>query len=85
MKRVTGQSVADFIFEMLYSEARTLLTHSKLSIQEIASSLNFSDQSSLVSSLNGNRESRLRIIEMDAFLTEKHCHVILKPYFWMIL
>lgn len=46
VKRVTGQSVADFIFEMLYSEARTLLTHSKLSIQEIASSLNFSDQSS---------------------------------------
>ena len=46
VKRVTGQSASDFIFEMLYSEARTLLTHSKLSIQEIASTLNFSDQSS---------------------------------------
>lgn len=46
VKRVTGQSVSDFIFEMLYSEARTLLTHSKLSIQEIATTLNFSDQSS---------------------------------------
>ena len=46
VKRVTGQSVSDFIFEMLYSESRTLLTHSKLSIQEISSVLNFSDQSS---------------------------------------
>ncbi|MEG2070122.1 MAG: AraC family transcriptional regulator [Bacteroidales bacterium] len=46
VKRITGQSVSDFIFEMLHSEARTLLTHSKLSIQEIAILLNFSDQSS---------------------------------------
>lgn len=46
VKRITGQSVCDFIFEMLYSEARNLLIHSKLSIQEIASLLNFSDQSS---------------------------------------
>ena len=46
VKRVTGQSVCDFIYEMIYSEARTLLTHSRLSIQEIASVLNFSDQSS---------------------------------------
>lgn len=46
VKQVTGQSVSDFIFEMLYSEARNLLTHSKLSIQEIAGTLNFSDQSS---------------------------------------
>lgn len=46
VKHVTGQSASDFIFEMLYSEARNLLTHSKLSIQEIASKLNFSDQSS---------------------------------------
>lgn len=46
VKQVTGQSASDFIFEMLYSEARNLLTHSKLSIQEIASALNFSDQSS---------------------------------------
>ena len=46
VKSVTGQSVCDFIFEMLHSEARNLLTHSKLSIQEIATILNFSDQSS---------------------------------------
>ncbi|MBD9178222.1 MAG: AraC family transcriptional regulator [Odoribacter splanchnicus] len=46
VKRVTGQSVCDFIFEMLYSDARTLLTQSKLSVQEIAALLNFSDQSS---------------------------------------
>ena len=46
VKRSTGQSVSDFIFEMLYSEARTLLSHSKLSIQEITTILNFSDQSS---------------------------------------
>lgn len=46
VKLVTGQSVSDFIFEMLFSEARNLLTHSKLSVQEIATTLNFSDQSS---------------------------------------
>lgn len=46
VKRITGQSVRDFIFEMLYSEARNLLSHSKLSIQEITVALNFSDQSS---------------------------------------
>lgn len=46
VKRITGQTVADFIFEMLYSEARNLLTHSRLSIQEIALQLHFSDQSS---------------------------------------
>ncbi|MCD8165331.1 MAG: AraC family transcriptional regulator [Bacteroides sp.] len=45
VKSVTGQSVSDFIFEMLYSEARTLLQHSKLSIKEVAALLNFSDQS----------------------------------------
>lgn len=46
VKRITGQTVTDFIFEMLYSEARNLLTHSRLSVQEIALQLNFSDQSS---------------------------------------
>lgn len=45
VKRITGQTVSDLIFEMLYSEARNLLTHSQLSIQEITSALNFSDQS----------------------------------------
>lgn len=46
VKRITGQTVTDFVFEMLYSEARNLLTHSRLSVQEIALQLNFSDQSS---------------------------------------
>lgn len=45
VKQVTGQSVSDFIFEMLYSEARNLLKNSKMSIQEISIRLNFSDQS----------------------------------------
>lgn len=45
VKRITGRSVSDFIFEMLYSEARNLLTHSRLSVQEIAAALHFSDQS----------------------------------------
>lgn len=46
VKRITGQSVCDFIFEMLYSDARNLLTCSQLSIQEITATLHFSDQSS---------------------------------------
>lgn len=46
VKRITGQSVSDFISEMLYSESRTLLIDSKLSIQQIATLLNFADQSS---------------------------------------
>lgn len=45
VKRITGQTPSDFIFEMIYSEARNLLTHSALSIQEITSLLYFSDQS----------------------------------------
>jgi AraC family transcriptional regulator, transcriptional activator of pobA len=45
VKRITGQSVCDFIFEMLFSEARNLLKHSPLSIQEITAELHFSDQS----------------------------------------
>ena len=45
LKKVTGQSVSDFVCEMLYSDARNLLLHSRLSIQEIALLLNFSDQS----------------------------------------
>lgn len=46
VKRITGQSVCDFIFEMLYSDARNLLTYSRLSIQEITATLHFADQSS---------------------------------------
>ena len=45
VKRITGQTVSDFIFEMIYSEARNLLTHSTLSIQQITTLLHFSDQS----------------------------------------
>lgn len=46
VKHITGQSACDFIFEMLYSDARNLLTYSQLSIQEITAVLHFSDQSS---------------------------------------
>lgn len=45
VKRITGQTVSDFIFEMLYSDARSLLNNSRLSVQEITSLLYFSDQS----------------------------------------
>ncbi|WP_373283838.1 helix-turn-helix domain-containing protein [Pontibacter amylolyticus] len=45
VKRLTGQMVADFIFQMIYSEARLLLQQPKLSVKQIADSLNFSDQS----------------------------------------
>ncbi len=46
LKSITGQTASDFIAEMLFSEARTLLIHSKLSVQQIAMRLNFADQSS---------------------------------------
>lgn len=45
IKKVTGQSVSELIYEMLYSEARSLLRHSNLSVQEISMNLHFSDQS----------------------------------------
>ncbi len=47
VRRVTGRTPSELIFEMLYSHARTLLATSRLSIQEIAWTLHFSDQSSL--------------------------------------
>ncbi len=46
IKRVTGSSASDLIYGMLYSHSRRLLSASRLSIQQIASQLNFSDQSS---------------------------------------
>lgn len=46
VKHVTGQTICDFIYEMLYSRARALLQENKMSIQEIATYLHFSDQSS---------------------------------------
>lgn len=45
VKRITGQTVCYFIFEMIYSDARSLLSDSRLSVQEITSLLHFSDQS----------------------------------------
>ena len=45
IKQQTGRTVYDFIYEMLYSEARNLLSLSELSIQQIAFELHFSDPS----------------------------------------
>lgn len=44
VQRVMGQTPSELIFDMLYSEARSLL-HTSLSIQQITQLLNFSDQS----------------------------------------
>lgn len=46
VKRMTGQTVSDFIFQMLYNEGKMLLKELRFSIQQIADDLNFSDQSS---------------------------------------
>lgn len=46
VKRITGQRISECIFELLYCDARNLLKHSQLSIQEITSILHFADQSS---------------------------------------
>lgn len=46
LKSITNLSVSDFIFEMLYSEARRMLLHSDISIKELSERLHFSDQSS---------------------------------------
>ena len=45
VKKLTGQTVSDFISHLLYSDARQLLSQPKLSIQQIAHDLHFSDQS----------------------------------------
>lgn len=45
VKRQTGKTVSGFIGEMLFSESRNLLAGTGLSIQQIADTLNFSDQS----------------------------------------
>ena len=45
VKRLSGQTVSEYIFQLVYSEARQLLRQPNLSIQEIALQLNFSDQS----------------------------------------
>lgn len=46
VRQITGQTASELIFDMLYAEARALLSTSRMSIQEITSLLNFSDQSS---------------------------------------
>jgi len=45
IKRLSGQTVSDVIFQLLYSEAKILLQKQELSVQQIATTLNFSDQS----------------------------------------
>lgn len=44
-KKLSGQSVSDFIFQLIYSDSQQLLKQPQLSIQQIALELNFSDQS----------------------------------------
>lgn len=45
VKRQTGKTVSGFIGEMLFSESKNLLAGTGLSVQQIADTLNFSDQS----------------------------------------
>ena len=45
IKRVSGASVSDWVDRYVILEAKTLLKHSHMSIQEIAYSLNFANQS----------------------------------------
>ncbi|MGC1632350.1 MAG: helix-turn-helix domain-containing protein [Gelidibacter sp.] len=45
VKRLSGQTVSDFIYQLLFSEAKELLLQPYISIQQIAEKLNFSDQS----------------------------------------
>ena len=47
IKRQTGRTVNSFINELIYSEARNMLVSTKMSIQQIAVSLNFADQASV--------------------------------------
>ena len=46
LKQTSNLSANELIFEMLYSEARLLLKQPKISIQDVANRLYFSDQSS---------------------------------------
>lgn len=45
VKQLTGQTINQFIYEMLYNEATILLNRSDLSIQQISDNLHFSDPS----------------------------------------
>lgn len=42
---MTGQTVSDLIFQLIFSEAKLLLQSPAASIQQIAEQLHFSDQS----------------------------------------
>jgi AraC-like DNA-binding protein len=46
VKRLSGQTVSDLIFQLLFDEAKKLLRQPGASINKIAEDLNFSDQSS---------------------------------------
>lgn len=46
VKRQTGKTVNTFIGELIYSEARNMLSSTDLSIQQITAELNFADQAS---------------------------------------
>lgn len=46
VKSQTGKTVNSFIFELIYSEARNMLSSTDLSIQQISYKLNFADQAS---------------------------------------
>lgn len=45
VKRLSGQTVSDFVFQLLLSDAKSMLQQPNFSIQQIADELNFSDQS----------------------------------------
>ncbi len=45
VKKLSGQTVSEFIYQLLFSEAKILLQKPENSIQQIAEQLNFSDQS----------------------------------------
>lgn len=54
VKRLSGQTVSEYIFQLVHSEARQLLLQPQLSIQQIALQLNFSDQSAFGKSFKRN-------------------------------
>lgn len=45
IKKLTGKTISQFIYDLLYSEASILLNQTNLSIQQIAEELHFSDAS----------------------------------------
>lgn len=45
VKRLTGQTVSEFLYQLLFGDAKLLLQNPDLSIKKISDKLNFSDQS----------------------------------------